>query len=103
MPRSCWPRTSLPGSIERRTGCQPVPESVTFWTGWQPVLRSEWGDLMIFRREMLGRVGTGLGLVGLAGLMSEGLLATEAAPSASPLAPRAPHFAPRAKRIIHLY
>src|SRR6266853_3578714 len=59
---------------------------------------------MISRREMLGRVGTGLGLVGLAGLMSEqGLLASEPATSAGPLAPRAPHFAPRAKRIIHLY
>jgi hypothetical protein len=59
---------------------------------------------MISRREMLGRVGTGLGLVGLAGLMSEqGLLASEPATSGGPLAPRAPHFAPRAKRIIHLY
>ena len=59
---------------------------------------------MISRREMLGRVGTGLGLVGLAGLMSEqGMLASEPATTGGPLAPRAPHFAPRAKRIIHLY
>jgi hypothetical protein len=56
---------------------------------------------MFSRREMLAQVGTGLGVVGLAGLMADqGVLASESAP---PLAPRAPHFAPRAKRIIHLY
>ncbi len=52
------------------------------------------------RREFLSRCGLGLGLVGLAGL----LRGSEAfAAEASPLAARAPHFAPKAKRIIHIF
>jgi hypothetical protein len=57
---------------------------------------------MYTRREMLCRLGTGLGVVGLAGLLSD----TEvlAAPrAANPLASKPPHHRPRAKRIIHLY
>ncbi len=45
------------------------------------------------RREFLSRTGAGLGLLGLGGLMAR----------ANPLAPKAPHFRPRAKRIIHLF
>ncbi|MEQ8789653.1 MAG: DUF1501 domain-containing protein [Pirellulaceae bacterium] len=48
------------------------------------------GDLS--RRAMLGQIGGGLGAVGLAGL-----LAQQAAGAV------APHFAPRAKRVIHLF
>jgi hypothetical protein len=49
------------------------------------------------RRDLLHRVGTGLGALGLAALAH----ADER--SANPLAPRAPHFKPRAKRVIHLF
>lgn len=52
------------------------------------------------RRELLSRCGTGLGLVGLAGVL--GSDAVNAA-TVSPLASRQPMFAPRAKHIIHLY
>src|SRR4051794_40618201 len=53
----------------------------------------------ISRRTMLQRLGTGLGVVGLAGLLhDQGTLS-----AANPLAPKAPHFKPRAKRIIHLF
>jgi hypothetical protein len=61
---------------------------------------------LISRRDLLRRTGTGLGVLGLAGLLNQnGLLAGEAAPAsaASPLAPKAPHFAPRAKHVIHLF
>src|SRR5947209_7509778 len=52
------------------------------------------------RREFLSRAGTGLGVLGLAGLLhAQGPRAGDA----SPLAPRAPHFPAKAKRIIHLY
>jgi hypothetical protein len=52
-------------------------------------------------------MGTGLGTLGLAAILQQqGLLASEG-PSAktagSPLAPKAPHFKPKAKRIIHLF
>lgn len=79
-------------------------------------LRSATGPLS--RRELLSRTGLGLGSVALAGLLAELGLAAERAPSGSPaagaegtlpapagssLAPRAPHFAPRAKRVIHVF
>jgi hypothetical protein len=57
--------------------------------------------LRFSRRELLARMGTGLGTLGLAGLMQdEGLLASEAV---NPLAPKKPHFAPKAKHIIHVF
>ncbi|MCU0879059.1 MAG: DUF1501 domain-containing protein [Pirellulaceae bacterium] len=61
---------------------------------------------LLSRRSMLIRAGGGLGLVGLSAALSEaGLLAATGAAAASnnPLAPRQPHFAPRAKRIIFLF
>jgi Protein of unknown function (DUF1501) len=57
------------------------------------------------RRELLACTGTGLGVLGLVGLLSDaGRLAAEppGAP-ADPLAPKAPHFRPRATRLIHVY
>jgi hypothetical protein len=58
------------------------------------------------RREVLTRMGGGVGAIGLAAAMQDaGLLA--AAPAsvldANPLAPRAPHFPARAKHLIFLF
>jgi hypothetical protein len=58
------------------------------------------------RRDFLCRSGMGFASLGLANLMaSQGLLsaATDADRSVSPLAPKGPHFAPKAKRVIHLF
>ncbi len=57
------------------------------------------------RREMLGQCGVGMGLLGLQALLGDsGLLAAEVkGDSTNPLAPKAPHFAPKAKRVIHLF
>src|SRR5690242_17361264 len=63
-------------------------------------------DAMLTRREALGRAGMGFGALALSGLMAEaGLLAPSAgaAETITPLAPRSPQFAPRAKRVIHLF
>jgi hypothetical protein len=60
--------------------------------------------LPITRRELLARMGTGLGTLGLAAVLHDGgLLAAERETTNNPLAPKAPHFRPRAKRIIHLF
>ena len=59
------------------------------------------------RRESLQRMGTGMGVLGLAGILAQDGTLANAAPSqggsASPLAPKAAHFAPRAKHVIHLF
>lgn len=60
-------------------------------------------QLPITRREMLRRVGTGFGTLGLASLLAETNLLTAAPSAANPLAPRAPHFPAKAKRIIFLF
>jgi hypothetical protein len=54
------------------------------------------------RRQLLGRTGLGLGAVALTSLLNPKLFATGVDTSGK--APfRAPHFAPRAKRIIYLF
>ncbi len=64
-------------------------------------------DLFLTRREMLRRCGTGFAALGLADLMArQGLLtpsASAATVNPAPLAPRTPHFAAKAKRVIHLF
>jgi hypothetical protein len=57
------------------------------------------------RRDFLARSGLGLGGLALGGLLRDaGLLsAAHAIDPLNPLAPRSPHFAPKAKRIIHIF
>ncbi len=52
------------------------------------------------RRDALARCGTGLGTLALAGVLADD--AAGQAPT-DPLAPRAPHFPARAKRLVHLF
>src|SRR5262249_43449084 len=53
--------------------------------------------------EMLRRSGTGLGMLGLAGLLADSGLLSTAHAAGNPLAPRATHFPARAKHVIHIY
>ncbi|MBL8829612.1 MAG: DUF1501 domain-containing protein [Planctomycetaceae bacterium] len=59
------------------------------------------------RRQLLQTAGGGFGALALRWLLErDGLLAAESSPPgtiSSPLAPRAPHFAPRAKSVIFLF
>jgi hypothetical protein len=53
------------------------------------------------RREMLRRCGVGFGLLGLASVLDQaGLTAAE---TLTPLSPKKPHFAAKAKRVIHIF
>jgi uncharacterized protein DUF1501 len=67
-----------------------------------------WDDLMrrrgFTRREALARCANGFGMVALAALFGEEALAraAESAPF-DPLAPKPPHFRPRARRVIFLF
>lgn len=56
------------------------------------------------RRHFFSRCGMGLGGIALASLLGpRRLLGAAARPLENPLAPKAPHFAPRAKNIIYLF
>src|SRR6478735_3587080 len=64
--------------------------------------------LSLSRREMLDRCGTGLGMIALAGVLTDDGRAqnpgvnTPGSPK-DPLAPKAPHFAAKAKHVVHLF
>lgn len=58
--------------------------------------------LPISRRSFLQQTGTGLGLLGLAALCADADDTTPPDPR-NPLAPRQPHFAAKAKHVIHVY
>ena len=64
------------------------------------------------RRELLERCGMGFGLIGLAGVMADngltgraGRASADVQPprSLGPMAPKSPHFAPKAKQVVHLF
>jgi hypothetical protein len=58
----------------------------------------------MFRREFLQNAGGGFGLIALASMLHEqGLLASEPADAANPLAPRQPHHEAKAKSVIFLF
>lgn len=64
-------------------------------------------DRFLTRRDFLGRCGMGFGMLGLAQLLGPELLSSSAlgeeVASNSPLAPHAPHFPAKAKRVIHIF
>ncbi len=55
----------------------------------------------VTRREALGRLGAGMGTLGLAHMLEGAASADDA--QRRPLAPKQPHFAARAKRVIQLF
>lgn len=58
----------------------------------------------ITRRWFFKECGVGLGAIALNSLLAQALFGkTAKISSANPLAPRAPHFAPKAKRVIYLF
>ncbi|HJT78356.1 MAG TPA: DUF1501 domain-containing protein [Gemmataceae bacterium] len=65
-------------------------------------------DAFLSRRDLLRRGGMGFGLLGLAGVLEAGGFLAPAARAAdetgpNPLAPKRPHFRPRAKQVVHLF
>ena len=72
-----------------------------------PHHRARLEDRFLTRRDFLTRCGMGLGMIGLANLLSTdaaGMVTDMSAVSGnSPLAPHAPHFPGKAKRVIHIF
>jgi hypothetical protein len=61
-------------------------------------------DAFLTRRDFLTRCGMGFGMLGLANVLAPQLVtAAEAIGSNSPLAPKAPQFPAKAKRVIHIF
>ncbi len=58
---------------------------------------------VLSRRQMLARGGTGLGMLGLAGLLNAPGAAQAAGGYVNPMAPKPPHFPAKAKHVIHLF
>jgi len=56
---------------------------------------------LLNRRDFLAHAGTGLGGIALASLLAEEARTAETA--GNPLAPRPPHFAPKAKRVLLIF
>src|SRR4051794_19280964 len=73
--------------------------------------RPQLRDSFLTRRQMLQRCGMGFGALALADLLKQstataspiGNPQSAIANSINPLYPKGPHFAPKAKRIIHLF
>lgn len=60
--------------------------------------------LLQTRRHFFGQCAVGLGTIALGQLLGDGRLAAAPTPRlASPLAPKPPHFCPRAKSVIYLF
>lgn len=57
----------------------------------------------ITRRWFFKQCGIGLGTIALGSLLNESLFAASKPGLVNPLAPKAPHFAPKAKRVIYLF
>jgi hypothetical protein len=60
----------------------------------------------VTRRHFFQECGIGVGKIALAGLLTNAFASRPSAAlgtAADPLAPRRPHFAPKAKRVIHLF
>jgi len=72
-----------------------------------PNHRPKMEDRFLTRREFLCRCGVGFGMLSLANLLApqelSAALASDPATGNSPLAPRPPQFAAKAKRVIHIF
>ena len=57
--------------------------------------------MLTSRRELLHRVGIGFGMLGLAGVLADDKALARIADN--PMSPKRPHFAGKAKRVVHLF
>ena len=60
-------------------------------------------EMFMTRRQLLNRMGNGFAALGMAGMIGEQAAHADDARNLNPLAPKKPHFAPKAKRVIFLF
>ena len=68
-----------------------------------PRFDTDWMRAGASRRQWLTSVANGFGMLGLAGLLAEAQAASPADDATNPFAPKPPHHAPKAKRVIFLF
>ena len=101
--RPTWRKRSTPSAAVCSLSSTTCPASME---NSMPDDQQSREDLGLTRRDMLRRGGMGMGALALAGVMGDAFAGDATHPAgnlASPLAPRQPHFAARAKRVIHLF
>jgi hypothetical protein len=85
---------------------QSAPNAQVAWVE-QMILDSEFripnSEFGLSRRHMLSRCGTGLGMLALAGVCADDAANAAHPLSLDPLRPKQPHFAARAKHVVHLF
>ncbi|MCW3051887.1 MAG: hypothetical protein JWN14_1057, partial [Chthonomonadales bacterium] len=67
---------------------------------------NDWKDLLLTRRQLLGRMGNGFAALGLAGVLADQAAADGVKPAhmvMTPLTPKAPPLPAKAKRVIFLF
>src|SRR5204862_1911051 len=101
------PEVTAPGEPERERPDRANPKRKRGGSGeTNPVARApgspnpDTEPLMFSRRTLLKTTASGFGYLAFAALAHE--QAARANPAANPLAPKAPHLPPRAKRVIFL-
>jgi hypothetical protein len=72
------------------------------WTDLSSCCGATPDGVLLNRREMLGKMCAGFGMLGLAGLLGSPSMFAQAAAASGGTA-RLPHFAPRAKRLVFLF
>ena len=60
-------------------------------------------EVFMTRRQLLNRMGNGFAALGMAGMIGESAAHADDLRNLNPLAPKKPHFAPKAKRVIFLF
>ncbi|MEI6052759.1 MAG: DUF1501 domain-containing protein, partial [Opitutaceae bacterium] len=71
-------------------------------------ISTDLADYFLTRRQLLSRVGMGVGALGLASLIPSALRGATETPASlkigpSPLLPKPPHFPGKAKAVIHIF
>ena len=60
-------------------------------------------EMFMTRRQLLNRMGNGFAALGMAGMIGQQAARADDLRNLNPLAPKKPHFAPKAKRVIFLF
>src|SRR5689334_16122625 len=95
---------AAPRGRETTSRTQPPDGNQGFFESFRSAMTDNTPHLLLqTRRHFFRDCALGVGSMALASLLNEGKAAAAADPFANPLAPKKPHFTPRAKAVIYLF